>query len=230
VPGMPEQVHVPHGHRHGAQSRSTAQMAPGPSHSNHWRSTSVGAEVEGRSRSWIVSDGVVGGPTSPRGPLALSARVRDSRPARWAWLRSRRRRGKNSGNQRAFFRTALAVLTFVHAEKRRKVKPKVGSEGRELNWELNLPLEAHCASVTGQPKAEATGQAAPQPADVGGALRERRPAPRSGASGVECGEDLVERDVIPSMVAYGVAVGGPGLSRSGGAFELPMNVTREPSS
>jgi transposase-like protein len=130
----------------------------------------------------------------------------------------------------SFDEAALAVLTFVHAEKRREVKPKVGSEGGELNWELNLPLEAHCASVTGQPKAEATGQAAPQPADVGGALRERRPAPRSGASGVECGEDLVERDVIPSMVAYGVAVGGLGFSRSGGAFELPMNVTREPSS
>ena len=134
-------------------------------------------------------------------------------------------------NGLSFDEAALAVLTFVHEEKkRRKVKPKVASEAGELNWELNLPLEAHCTSAAGQPRAEATGQPAPQPADIGGALRERRPARMSSASHVECGEDLVERDGIPSMVAYGVAVGGPGLSRSGGAFELPMNVTRERSS
>ena len=130
----------------------------------------------------------------------------------------------------SFDEAALAVLTFGHEEKRRKVKPKVASEGGELNWELNLPLEAHGASVTGQPKAEATGQAAPQPADVGGALRERGAARRTRAGGVECGEDFVKRDVIPSMVAYGVAVGGPGLSRSGGGLELPTNVTHEGSS
>jgi Transposase zinc-ribbon domain len=127
----------------------------------------------------------------------------------------------------SFDEAALAVFTFVHAEKkRRKVKPKLAPEGGELNWELNLALEAHCASVTGQPKAEATGQAAPEPANVGGALRERRPARTSRASG----EDFVERDVIPSMVAYGVAAGGPGLSRSGAGLELPPNVTHERSS
>jgi hypothetical protein len=126
----------------------------------------------------------------------------------------------------SFDEAALAILTFVHSEKRRKVKPKVAAEGGELNWELSLPLEAHYATMTGQPKAEAPGQAAPQLADVGGALGERGPARRSGAGGVE----LVERGAIPGMVAYGVAAGGPGLSRSGGAFQLPRNVTRERSS
>jgi hypothetical protein len=130
----------------------------------------------------------------------------------------------------SFDEAALAILTFVHSEKRRKVKPKVASEGGELNWELNLLLEAHCASVTGQPKAEATGQAAPQLANVGGALGERGPARRSSAGGVECGEELVERGAIPGMVAYGVAAGGPASSRSGGSFDLPMNVTHERSS
>ena len=134
-------------------------------------------------------------------------------------------------NGLSFDEATLAVLTFVHEEKkRRKVKPKAASEGGELSWELNLPLEAHCTSVAGQPRPEATGQPAPQPADIGGALRERRPARMSSASRVECGEDLVQRDGIPSRVAYRLAVGGPGLSRSGGAFELPRNVTRERSS
>lgn len=130
----------------------------------------------------------------------------------------------------SFDEAALAVLNFVHAKKRRKVKPKVASEGGELNWELTPPLEAHCATVTGQPKAEATGQAAPLRADVGDALGERGPARRSRAGGVKRGADFVERDVIPSMVAYGVSVGGPGLSRSGGGLEPPTNVTHERSS
>ena len=130
----------------------------------------------------------------------------------------------------SFDEAALAVLSSSYTETRRKIKPKVASEGGEMNWKLNLPLEAHCANVTRQPKAEVTEQAAPQPADVGGALPERRPARRSSAGGVECREGFAERGVIPSMVAYGVVAGGPGLTRSGGAFELPMNVTHERSS
>ena len=130
----------------------------------------------------------------------------------------------------SFDEAALAVLSFVYVEKHRKVKPKAASEGRELNWQLNLALEAHCANVTGKPKAEITEQAAPQPAEAGGALRERRPARRSRAGGAECCEDFVQRDVIPGMAAYGVSVGGRGLSRSGVGPEPPANITHERSS
>jgi transposase-like protein len=39
----------------------------------------------------------------------------------------------------SFDEAILALLSFAHAERRRKVKPKVASEGGELNWELNPP-------------------------------------------------------------------------------------------
>ena len=62
-------------------------------------------------------------------------------------------------NGLSFDEAARAVLTFVHTEKRRKAKLKAASESGELNWELNLPVEADCASVTRQPTTETTEQA-----------------------------------------------------------------------
>lgn len=45
LPGLSQQIHLPHGHLHGAQSRPAAQMAPGGASLGRRRATPVTAEL-----------------------------------------------------------------------------------------------------------------------------------------------------------------------------------------
>lgn len=121
----------------------------------------------------------------------------------------------------SFDEAALAILSFAHAETRRKTKPKAASDDRELNWELNPQLEVRRLSVPRQPNVMITERGAPEPAQVGDALGGRGPTRGRGAGDVES-------DVLPSLVPYGV--GGPGSGRSSGGLVQSMNATRERSS